>query len=566
MSKILKFALSKSVLILKWIVLPNLLIGQCWEDATIIGQNHFSHSKIQFLNDKVGYCQEQMGTIEFGVATDFVYKTIDGGKTWKNYIRAKRETYEGYYVVNESLIFLYGKYTIARSDDGGQTWTAPIQNNNYIFREMFFINNDIGWATSYPGNIWKTINGGKKWDIIFNRSPTSGPSPNVGNPIIFLNENVGFLLTNKLYKTTNGGITWQDLEIWHPTDFQILENQLIVLTEKLKIIFDINGNIMSSVNHIFHPSNTMGSLSGIFRANFCFIDEKTGWYASTEGIHYTKDGGLNWGRIYSKRTSDIYFNKKGTGILIGYDFQYNYYHTCSFEQHDKDYYDRCYFAYRVLNPFNYQSLSIATDYSRLFYLQNDAYTTPKPSCWSTSNTNIQRPYWITFEGNNKNVSIEINKNSLQGGQYLKAALYTGECKNLTIVGCAQIDEFNNLIKFNIYTEKNKQYFILFDGESTEYLKFNVILNSVLVNSNDYEKDEKINVYPIPSSSILYINDSPVKLINNSNYQLIDTQGRIIQEGKVIDNFIDISLIYSGIYLFKLTSSTGNIYIKKIIKY
>lgn len=539
------------------------LYSQCWSQAKITSQQNYSLSNIQFLNENVGYCQEFLGSYDIGVSTDFLYKTIDGGKTWKTHINAPRDIYEGYYVINENLFFLYGYYNLIRTEDAGKTWTASVQNNNYIFRKMYFLNTNIGWATSYPGNIWKTIDGGKKWNIIYNYNYLNGPSPSVGNQIVFLNENIGFFLTNKIFKTVNSGVTWQDMGIWFPTDYQIIENKLIVLTEKSKITFDLNGNIISNTNHFFHPHNSMGELSGIDKANFCFINGSVGWYTSTQGVHYTKDGGLNWSKIYINKTNDLYFDRKGTGVLIGNDYKNHYFYTCNFEQHDKDFYDRCYFGYKIEDPSISKTFIVSNNISRQYYQYDEAYETPRPSCWSTNEPYIRKPYWFSFSGNGKVIKIHVNKNSISSGNYLKAALYSGDCKNLTILNCGQIDDFNNTINFQIISEINKQYYVIFDGKGFETVKFNMELNLGLVNSIEYENRDEIKIYPTPCSDILFI--EKLNTQNKEFYQIYDISGRIMFDGYVTDNSINVTHLDPGIYILKSLSTEKKILYKKFLK-
>jgi photosystem II stability/assembly factor-like uncharacterized protein len=89
----------------------------------------------------------------------------------------------------------------------GQDWielpNSPVDGTR--FDDICFLNEDLGWAANGGGgSVWKTTDGGLNWQLQFE---DSGYFRNIE----FLNENVGFLgtLNNKFYTTTNGGDDWE---------------------------------------------------------------------------------------------------------------------------------------------------------------------------------------------------------------------------------------------------------------------------------------------------------------------------------------------------------------------
>ena len=75
------------------------------------------------------------------------------------------------------------------------------------YDDVFFLNENLGWAArGGNGTVFKTTNGGASWTEQFVSSATGQYFRNIE----FLNENIGFLgtLNNNFYKTTNGGTTW----------------------------------------------------------------------------------------------------------------------------------------------------------------------------------------------------------------------------------------------------------------------------------------------------------------------------------------------------------------------
>lgn len=93
-----------------------------------------------------------------------------------------------------------------------QTWQkTPISSNpeGKRFDDVFFLNNSIGWAANGSlATVYKTTDGGLTWTEQLNET-TLGGNYYFRN-IEFLNENIGFLgtLNNAFYTTTDGGTTW----------------------------------------------------------------------------------------------------------------------------------------------------------------------------------------------------------------------------------------------------------------------------------------------------------------------------------------------------------------------
>ncbi|WP_379964949.1 YCF48-related protein [Epilithonimonas sp. UC225_85] len=80
------------------------------------------------------------------------------------------------------------------------------------YDDVFFLNENLGWAArGGNGTVFKTTNGGSTWTEQFVSSATGQYFRNIE----FLNENIGFLgtLNNNFYKTTNGGTTWTKVSL-----------------------------------------------------------------------------------------------------------------------------------------------------------------------------------------------------------------------------------------------------------------------------------------------------------------------------------------------------------------
>lgn len=123
--------------------------------------------------------------------------------------------------------------------------------------------------------------------------------------------------------------------------------------------------------------------------------------------------------------------------------------------------------------------------------------------------------------------------------------------------------------WNIYGENRIENVTLNKGENTIKLtqkrslssepdKIEIFSKAVLNTSNFTVND--ISIYPNPSNGIFKLNTNESSL----EYQLINIQGSILQQGTVNQNQLDFSNYAKGIYLLQLNSENNNTFIKRII--
>ncbi|MBZ0200975.1 MAG: T9SS type A sorting domain-containing protein, partial [Ignavibacteriaceae bacterium] len=131
-----------------------------------------------------------------------IYKTTNGGITW--YTTTGSAGAVKIFFVNKTLGWAVGGGNIYKTTDGGENWFTQIQATDG-FTSIFFVDSLNGWATSRY--IWQTTNGGGNWiqradvQLYFSRD------------IYFTSIDTGFVTVDlgghDLYKTTNGGVSWQ---------------------------------------------------------------------------------------------------------------------------------------------------------------------------------------------------------------------------------------------------------------------------------------------------------------------------------------------------------------------
>ena len=209
---------------------------------------------IQYVNPDTGYLL---------LSNIGLYKTTNRGQSWTHLIGSIGE-YE--------LSFLYGNngysagpgLKIYKAVGNFDLWNRLIINDN--FSDVFFVSDETGFAISgvlsvFQG-LYKTTNGGVNWNGV------PGPS---GQDILFLDSLTGFIGSNVIYKTTDGGETW------------------------------------------YIPNGGSGGAGKIF-----FIDETVGWAVRSNVIYKTTDSGENWFTQFTAPSSVIFTNIHFVDSLNGW--------------------------------------------------------------------------------------------------------------------------------------------------------------------------------------------------------------------------------------------------------
>ena len=196
-----------------------------------------------------------------------------------------------------------------------QTWQATpnivTNTGGSRFDDVYFLNDNLGWAANgRNGAVFKTIDGGLNWIEQLNNSEL--PGNYYFRNIEFLNENVGFLgtLNGAFYKTADGGDNWS----------------AVTITPNPNAICGINTVGSSTVYgcgayfqpaHIIKSTDSGNTWSYIDMSAYAnalvevkFLDELNGFATGRNNtgaiVLKTTDGGLTWATIYNATISGEY--------------------------------------------------------------------------------------------------------------------------------------------------------------------------------------------------------------------------------------------------------------------
>ncbi len=175
--------------------------------------------------------------------------------------------------------------------NSGETWNSSLIDSSYV-RAICVVDSSIWYSTLWEG-VYKTINGGKNWSKILDGYYYS---------IKFLDTSIGWVGgwvggSNKLQKTTDGGITWNDCSLTYFDNYDIYGIKLI---GQIGWCIGYSGIIQKTTdggytwNYLSSAGGTDYSIGDID-----FIDTSIGWavgggYESYGIVYKTTDGGSTW--------------------------------------------------------------------------------------------------------------------------------------------------------------------------------------------------------------------------------------------------------------------------------
>ncbi|GAA4269854.1 YCF48-related protein [Hyunsoonleella aestuarii] len=274
--------------------------------------------------------------------------------TWQNIPNSltnqSNQRFDDVFFINENIGWAAnGAYAaVYKTINGGLSWTEQLTETqlggNYYFRNIEFLNENIGFLGTLNNELLKTIDGGSNWSVVSNITPippaicgieTSGDSTvygcgayfapafvikstDNGNTwqyldmssyanalveVVFLNENTGFVSGRNdnggiILKTTDGGTSWSELYntntpgeyVWK---MQVLENNNDVIFGAVSSVYPNNGSLIKTTDAGLNWSSFDAPETDIQAVGF--INENKGWMGGhTTGFYETNNGGLSW--------------------------------------------------------------------------------------------------------------------------------------------------------------------------------------------------------------------------------------------------------------------------------
>lgn len=186
--------------------------------------------------------------------------------------------------------------------------------NSQRFDDVFFLNENLGWAANgSAAAIYKTTDGGENWTLQLAEQTPQLPGNYYFRNVEFLDENIGFVgtLNGKFLKTGDGGSTWSIVANF-PTTPQAICGIDCVGTSTVYGCgaYFAPAYIIKSTDSGATWQYINMSAYAVALVEVLFIDENTGYASgqSTAGgtILKTTDGGMSWTEIYNTNIAGEY--------------------------------------------------------------------------------------------------------------------------------------------------------------------------------------------------------------------------------------------------------------------
>lgn len=250
-----------SIILFITLIISNISIAQCGHHSEVISMNI---NEVNFWDDMNG----------FGIGGSKLAITNDGGNTWRDYklpdfqTRFNLPLVEATIINSNSAIIVGFNGHILLTNDRGVTWKykSVRLDGRESLATVHFVNDSLGYIGGFNYGetelvFYKTTDGGNNWVRINSNLTTNiltfGTIERKTFKFHFINQNIGFLWKrNSLFKTINGGITWN--EITNPSPDYIIKiksssnNKIVLSSKNLKLYYSddigLTWNVFSQVD------------------------------------------------------------------------------------------------------------------------------------------------------------------------------------------------------------------------------------------------------------------------------------------------------------------------------
>jgi len=251
--------------------------GESWEQ---INQGlPIASYQLGFLNEYDGF------SLHAGL---FLLRTADGGYSWNWDTILPTSTYSCMYFGGESCYFLNDSLQLVFSHDAANSWEiVQVPEPETRYSDMHFINNELGFICGYHGELLKTTDGGLTWQDLQFAGGTNF------SDIFSFDALHGWLIDyngEKVFRTINGGESWIPAQI----DIEGILQPIGVL-----FINETIGYIATEEGFLCKSTDGGENWDSVYRFNYLrndlvFFNENQGFCTDASKVYHTYDGGNSW--------------------------------------------------------------------------------------------------------------------------------------------------------------------------------------------------------------------------------------------------------------------------------
>lgn len=288
--------------------------GKTWEDITVasLGFNT-ALSSVVFVNNKTGYISSTVGD---------VLQTTDGGKTWARISTVSTSGWGNRLnFINETTGYIVGG-SMSKTTDGGKTWAVEGSSStgngfvaglavNKAGNKFCAVGHgtDLGYTSEHGSLILLKKDAGD-WET---RSSIGNYDYYGGS---FFASGTGYVIGEQSFKTTDGGITWKNLNIQHEYYYPSIRSYFI----------DENTGFYADIHSVYKTTDGAATWTKISTDStmtirgIYFYNRQIGFYFNDQNLYKTADGGNSWNKVLQPAlnpTVSITFPDQQTGYIVG---------------------------------------------------------------------------------------------------------------------------------------------------------------------------------------------------------------------------------------------------------
>ncbi|NUM71043.1 MAG: T9SS type A sorting domain-containing protein [Ignavibacteriaceae bacterium] len=231
----------------------------------------------------------------------YYFRSTDNGATWlSNTVLAKTSFLQGIYANADGKIIAVGSSESGggnqsmMSTNYGASWTtSSLGVSTADLRGLFMFDSNTGFSCGSSGKIYKTTNGGASWDSMFTTNIQAL------NDLDFLNPQFGVVAGNggNIWKTTDGGVSWSSISNQGST---VGLNAVNIISQDTIWVLGGGTSIYKTADGGATWTNVSYGGPSIPLSGIKFINSQTGFIwggsgTSGQGVLFkTTDGGTTW--------------------------------------------------------------------------------------------------------------------------------------------------------------------------------------------------------------------------------------------------------------------------------
>jgi len=260
---------------------------------------------------------------------DLVLKTTNGGLSWESVTPPEPMLEENsilaadaaFIDMDHAWVLYEGSEQVWSTPNGGETWqSANVQPTGLLGADFFALDAQNGWLlcgldagmSQVYESLFRTANGGESWEKLLDPYTVSDMSSFPKTGWDFLDTDTGWMTYNTrgvspsvgFQVTTDGGLSWQDMDLVPPTDAPDLFDDSMCYTHSPHMASASEGAVVlvcekyssdEETSYLYTTTNSGQTWTTLPYpgGEMIYVDGNTAFAVGT-GLNLSEDGGQTW--------------------------------------------------------------------------------------------------------------------------------------------------------------------------------------------------------------------------------------------------------------------------------